>query len=124
MITLEKWIPEKPVSVLYFNGQKDCYFIKRFIAGNQNNDQKFIPEGSKIQLELISTDWRPVVELIFSKTSKGVRDNEIKIVDELISVKGIKAIGNKLSTFKIKNINQLDPIKYLPPEKKNKRTYC
>jgi topoisomerase-4 subunit A len=58
------------------------------------------------------------VELIFSKTSKGVRDNEIKIVDELISVKGIKAIGNKLSSFKIKNINQLDPIKYLPPEKK------
>ena len=118
MITLEKWIPEKPVSVLYFNGQKDCYFVKRFKAGNQNNDQKFIPEGSKIQLELISTDWRPVVELIFSKTSKGARDNEIKIVDELISVKGIKAIGNKLSSFKIKNINQLDPINYLPPEKK------
>ena len=118
MITLEKWIPKKPISVLYFNGHKDCYFVKRFIAGNQNNDQKFIPEGSKIQLELVSTDWRPVVELIFSKTSKGVRDSETKVVDQLISIKGIKAIGNKLSSFKIKNINQLDPLEYTPPEKK------
>ena len=118
MITLEKWIPKKPISVLYFNGHKDCYFVKRFIAGNQNNDQKFIPEGSKIQLELVSTDWRPVVELIFSKTSKGVRGSETKVVDQLISIKGIKAIGNKLSSFKIKNINQLDPLEYTPPEKK------
>ena len=118
MITLEKWIPKKPISVLYFNGHKDCYFVKRFMAGNQNNDQKFIPEGSKIQLELVSTDWRPVVELIFSKTSKGVRDSETKVVDQLISIKGIKAIGNKLSSFKIKNINQLDPLEYTPPEKK------
>ena len=118
MIALEKWIPEKPISVLYFNGQKECYFVKRFLAGNQNNDQKFIPEDSKIQLELVSTDWRPVIELTFSKTSKGLRDSETKIVDELISVKGIKAIGNKLSSFKIKNINQLEPIGYTPPEKK------
>ena len=118
MITLEKWIPEKPVSVIYFNGQKDCYFVKRFLAGNQNNDQKFIPDESKIQLELVSTEWKPVIELSFSKNSKGVKDNEIKVIDELILVKGIKAIGNKLSSFKIKNINQLDPIEYSPPEKK------
>ena len=118
MIALEKWIPEKPISVLYFNGQKDCYFVKRFLAGNQNNDQKFIPDGSKIQLELISTDWRPVIELTYPKTSKGVRNSETKNIDELISVKGIKAIGNRLSSFKIKNINQLDPLDYFPPEKK------
>ena len=118
MIALEKWIPEKPISVLYFNGQKDCYFVKRFLAGNQNNDQKFIPDGSKIQLELVSTDWRPVIELTYPKTSKGVRNSETKNIDELISVKGIKAIGNRLSSFKIKNINQLDPLDYFPPEKK------
>ena len=94
MITLEKWIPKKPISVLYFNGHKDCYFVKRFIAGNQNNDQKFIPEGSKIQLELVSTDWRPVVELIFSKTSKGVRDSETKVVDQEASQKRINEFLN------------------------------
>ena len=59
-----------------------------------------------------------MIELSFSKNSKGVKDNEVKVIDELILVKGIKAIGNKLSSYKIKNINQLDPIEYSPPEKK------
>ena len=68
MIFLEKWIPEKPISAIYYNGQKDRYFIKRFFAGSQNTEQKFIPEKSKIQLEMVSTDWKPVIELSFSKS--------------------------------------------------------
>ena len=117
MVSLEKWIPEKPISAVYYNGIKERYFVKRFLAGQQNNDQKFIPDGSKIQLEMISTDWKPVIELSFSKTAKASRENEIKNIEDLISVKGIKAIGNQLSSFKIKNIDQLDPIEYSPPEK-------
>ena len=116
MVSLEKWIPEKPISAVYYNGIKERYFVKRFLAGQQNNDQKFIPDGSKIQLEIISTDWKPVIELSFSKTAKTGRENEIKNIEDLISIKGIKAIGNQLSSFKIKNIDQLDPIEYLPAE--------
>jgi topoisomerase-4 subunit A len=116
MVSLEKWIPEKPISAIYYNGIKERYFVKRFLAGQQNNDQKFIPDGSKIQLEMISTDWKPVIELSFSKTAKFSRENEIKNLEDHISIKGIKAIGNQLSSFKIKNINQLDPIEYSPPE--------
>ena len=117
MVSLEKWIPEKPISAVYYNGIKERYFVKRFLAGQQNNEQKFIPDGSKIQLEMISTDWKPVIELSFSKTAKASRENEIKNIEDLISIKGIKAIGNQLSSFKIKNIDQLDPIEYSPPEK-------
>ena len=117
MVSLEKWIPEKPISAIYFNGAKDRYFIKRFIAGSQNTDQKFIPDGSKVQLEMISTEWKPVIEITFSKYGKNIRDNEIKHIEEIISVKGIKAIGNQLSSYKIKNIDQLEPLEYTPPEK-------
>ena len=117
MVSLEKWIPEKPISAIYFNGAKDRYFIKRFTAGSQNTDQKFIPDGSKVQLEMISTEWKPVIEITFSKSGKNIRDNEIKHIEEIISVKGIKAIGNQLSSYKIKNIDQLEPLEYSPPEK-------
>ena len=117
MVSLEKWIPEKPISAIYFNGAKDRYFIKRFTAGSQNTDQKFIPDGSKVQLEMISTEWKPVIEITFSKSGKNMRDNEIKHIEEIISVKGIKAIGNQLSSYKIKNIDQLEPLEYTPPEK-------
>ena len=117
MVSLEKWIPEKPISAIYFNGAKDRYFIKRFTAGSQNTDQKFIPDGSKVQLEMISTEWKPVIEITFSKSGKNIRDNEINHIEEIISVKGIKAIGNQLSSYKIKNIDQLEPLEYTPPEK-------
>jgi topoisomerase-4 subunit A len=117
MVSLEKWIPEKPISAIYFNGAKDRYFIKRFTAGSQNTDQKFIPDGSKVQLEMISTEWKPVIEITFSKSGKNIRGNEIKHIEEIISVKGIKAIGNQLSSYKIKNIDQLEPLEYTPPEK-------
>ena len=117
MVSLEKWIPEKPISAIYFNGAKDRYFIKRFTAGSQNTDQKFIPDGSKVQLEMISTEWKPVIEITLSKYGKNIRDNEIKHIEEIISVKGIKAIGNQLSSYKIKNIDQLEPLEYTPPEK-------
>ena len=117
MVLLEKWIPEKPISAIYFNRAKDRYFIKRFTAGSQNTDQKFIPDGSKVQLEMISTEWKPVIEITFSKSGKNIRDNEIKHIEEIISVKGIKAIGNQLSSYKIKNIDQLEPLEYTPLEK-------
>ena len=117
MIIFEKWITEKPISAIYFDGNKDRYFVKRFLAGSQKVEQQFIPTGSKIQLEMVSSDWKPVIETNFSKTSKGTRDNLIQNFEDLISIKGIKAQGNQLSSNKIKNINLLDPIPYTPPEK-------
>jgi topoisomerase-4 subunit A len=117
MIILEKWVIDKPLSAIYFDGNKDRYFIKRFLAGSQNVDQYFIPSKSKVQLEIVSSDWKPVIDISFSKTSKGIKDNLMEKIEELISVKGIKALGNQLSSFKIKNINLIEPIPYSPPEK-------
>ena len=117
MIILEKWTSDKPISAIYFDGNKERYFVKRFLAGIQKVDQQFIPAGSKIQLEMVSSDWKPVIEVTFSKTSKGLKDNLIQNIENLISVKGIKAIGNQLTPFKVKNINLLDPIPYEPPKK-------
>ena len=117
MIVLEKWIENKPLSAIYFEGNKDRYFGKRFFAGSQNVDQQFIPSGSKIQLEIISSDWKPVIDISFSKTSKGSRENLKQEIEDLIGLKGIKALGNQLSPYKIKNINLTEPIPYTPIEK-------
>ena len=117
MIILEKWTSEKPISAIYYDGNKERYFVKRFFAGIQKVDQQFVPSGSKNQLEMVSSDWKPVVEIIFSKTSKGQKENLIQNIEDLISVKGIKAIGNQLTSFKVKNINLLDPIPYNPLKK-------
>jgi topoisomerase-4 subunit A len=30
MVVLEKWVPKKPISAIYFDGEKERYYLKRF----------------------------------------------------------------------------------------------
>ena len=69
MIVLEKWIPNKPISAIYFEGEKERYYVKRFMIDNPNKEEVFISDNSKSKLEYISTDFRPMAEVVFSKRS-------------------------------------------------------
>ena len=116
MIVLEKWVPKKPLSVVYFDGKKEKYFAKRFLVENENKEEMFISENKGSFLELVSTDWRPVIEVVFNKIRNKEQRTNLKIVfDEFISIKGIRAQGNRLSSHKVKQVNPLAPIDYIPP---------
>ena len=112
MIVLEKWIPEKPISVIYFDGDKEKYFLKRFMIDNPNKEEIFISEHQKSQLEIVSTDYRPMAEVVFSKRSLEVLPVNF---EDFIAIKGIKALGNQLTIDKIKQVNLLNPLPYEPP---------
>ena len=117
MIVLEKWIPKKPISAIYFDGKKEKYFAKRFLAENKNKEEVFISKNKGSFLELISTDWRPVFELVFIKLrNKDQRPNQKIVFEEFISVKGIKAQGNQLTPHKIKQVNTLESLEYKPED--------
>ncbi|ALJ03766.1 DNA topoisomerase IV [Pseudalgibacter alginicilyticus] len=117
MIVLEKWIPKKPISAVYFDGEKERYFVKRFLIENENKEETFITEHEKSQLEIVSTDWKPMAEIVFGKErGKDQKENQQINLEEFIAVKGIKAIGNTLTTLKVKQINLLEPLPYESPE--------
>jgi len=111
MIVLEKWVPEKPISVIYFDGEKEKYFVKRFMIDNPNKEETFISENPKSQLEIVTTEYRPMAEVVFSKRS--LESIEVNF-EEFIAVKGIKAIGNQLTIDKIKQVNMLESLPYEP----------
>ena len=113
MIVLEKWNPNKPISVIYFEGEKERYYVKRFMIEHPNKEEVFISDHPKTQLQIVATDFRPVAEVIFSKKSL---DNIIVNFEDFISIKGIKSLGNQLTTDKIKDIILLDPLPYEEPE--------
>ena len=120
MIVLEKWIPEKPISAIYWEGEKERFYVKRFLIENENKEELFISEHPKSYLELVSTDWRPMIEIEFPKPrGKEAKENESVDIENFIAIKGIKALGNQLITEKVKNINSLEPLPYEPviPEK-------
>ncbi|MBL7879661.1 MAG: DNA gyrase/topoisomerase IV subunit A, partial [Chryseobacterium gambrini] len=51
-LVLEKWRPNQPVTCIYYDGEKDIYFIKRFLFENTPNVQTFMPsEHSKSFIE-------------------------------------------------------------------------
>lgn len=115
MVVLEQWEPKKPISVVYYDGVKERYFGKRFLIESPDKEEDFIKDESKVNLELISTDWRPVIELEFAKPrGKEPRPTQKIVFEEFITVKGIKAMGNQMSSEKIKNINSLEPLPYTP----------
>lgn len=117
MIVLEKWIPNKPISAIYFDGDKQRYFVKRFIIENEGKEETFITDHKESQLEIVSTDWKPMVEVVFAKErGKDRKDNAEVNLEEFIAVKGITALGNQLTKDKVNQINLLDPLPYEAPE--------
>jgi topoisomerase-4 subunit A len=117
MIVLEKWNPKKPISAIYFDGEKERYYVKRFLIENENKEEIVISEHSKSQLEIISTDWRPMAEVEFVKPrGKDAKPNLKVNIEDFIAVKGIKAQGNQLTADKVKNINLLESLPYEEPE--------
>ncbi len=117
MIVLEKWNPNKPLSAIYYEGEKEKYYVKRFLIESGNKGELFISEHPKSFLELVSTDWRPVVEIEFQKSKgKDIKPNQKIDLEEFISIKGIKALGNQLTSDRVKNINPLEPLPYEEPE--------
>ncbi|MFH4965801.1 DNA gyrase/topoisomerase IV subunit A [Gaetbulibacter sp. M235] len=117
MIVLEKWLPKKPISAVYYDGEKERYFVKRFLIENENKEEVFISEHQKSQLEIVSTDWIPRVEVVFAKErGKDQKDSVEVNLEDFIAIKGIKALGNQLTADKVKQINLLEPLPYEAPE--------
>ena len=105
-LILEKWNPEQPITCIYFDGEKDKYFVKRFLLEATSNVQSFFTnDHPKSFLEFVTTHSGAIAEIVFPKIKDKQKDPETVDLDEFIAVKGIKAIGNQLTKDKVKTIN-------------------
>ncbi len=62
-------------------------------------------EHSKSFIENVIVANGATAEIIFAKDKGKEREPEEVNIDEFIAVKGIKAIGNQFTKFKVKSIN-------------------
>ena len=116
MVVLEKWIPNKPISAIYYDGEKERYYVKRFLVETEGKEESFITEHPNSQLEIVATDYRPVAELVFNKVKGVQKENQTVDIESFIAVKGFKALGNQLTTDKLKQVNLLEPLPYEVPQ--------
>jgi len=119
MIVLEKWDPKKPITTIYWEGERELFYVKRFLIENPDKEELVITEHPKSYLEAVFTDYRPVAEVVFKKERGKERKDNLEVnLEDFIAVKGITAIGNQLTRDKVLEINALEPLPYEPPKKK------
>lgn len=117
MIVLEKWDPRKPITVIYWEGEKELFYVKRFVIDNPEKDEIVITDHPKSYLEKVFTDYKPIAQIVFVKERGKDRKENIELnLEEFISIKGITAMGNQLTKDKVLEINAMESLPYTPPE--------
>ncbi|MBD3638218.1 MAG: DNA gyrase/topoisomerase IV subunit A [Crocinitomicaceae bacterium] len=113
LIHIEKWHPDRPLSVVYYDGEKELHFVKRFLV-EVKSDKKtsFISETEGSHLDVVSTAYKPKAKIIFNKRLKETKNLPDKIIDleEFIDVKGMKTQGNQLTKLAVKDIELIGGI--------------
>ena len=103
MIRIEKWVPKKPLTAIYFDTEKGRYFIKRFLIESETKEDNFLKDGG--ELLFFNSDWRPIIEIEFIKPREKDAIPPLEInAEDFINIKGFKALGNQITAKKIKNI--------------------
>lgn len=109
IVLMEKFKPEATTTCLYFDGESNQYFVKRFIFEATEKITKFITEDTASFVEAISNNHSQKIQIKFAKV-KGEEPKPEKLkADEFVEVRNIKAKGNKVSNQKVKEIEMIDP---------------
>ncbi len=106
MVVIEKYEPEKIFSVVHYDGKSKNYLVKRFTFENTaiGRQTSIISEENGSKMILISGAAEPVVELKQLKgATKTPETIEISLAD-IIDVKGMKAMGNRLTQHLVETI--------------------
>ncbi|MDN5286441.1 MAG: gyrase/topoisomerase subunit [Mucilaginibacter sp.] len=105
MILIEKFDPKKVYSVIHQDGKSKNYLVKRFMFENiaLGKQVSVISEepGSKL---IMMAKEAPLVSVVQLKGKEQTPETIEVNLAELIDVKGMKAMGNRLSQFPVKSV--------------------
>ncbi len=113
IVLIERFDPESVISCVYYDGESKTYYVKRFQIETSTLNKRFgfISESSGSKLLLASTAASVDVQVTVQKPKSKSFDKESVRLEDIIDVKGWKAIGNKLSSDKVKKVELLSESK-------------
>lgn len=105
IIEIGKFDPKKPVSAVYYEGEKSWTMVKRFLVETSTLDTrfKFISESRGSKLYIATAKSNDKVKYTYMHGSEKIEED--LVLSDFIDVKGWKALGNKLGEFKLKKID-------------------
>lgn len=109
---IEKFDPEKPWTAVVYDADNNGYpYLKRFCMETSTRHQSVIGDNPKSKLVFLTDDAYPRAEITYGG-SDAARGTEVIDAEEFVGIKGFKAKGKRLTTFKVSKIKQLEPIRF------------
>ncbi|HEY9535128.1 MAG TPA: DNA gyrase/topoisomerase IV subunit A [Mucilaginibacter sp.] len=106
MVLIEKYNPEKVYSMVHYDGKSQNYLVKRFVFENTaiGRQTSIISDESGSKMVVISGASQVVVKVDQLKGATKISETvELNLAD-LIDVKGMKAMGNRLSVHTVQSV--------------------
>lgn len=108
-IMVEKFKPGRVFTAVFFDGEQQYYYLKRFEIEQVNKKTSFIDDHPDSKLIAVSGRKFPRFEIKFGGKHSG-RPNEIIDAADFIAVKSCKARGKRLTTFTVETISEIEPL--------------
>jgi topoisomerase-4 subunit A len=107
ILILERHDPKTVISVVHYEGDSKHYLVKRFHVETSSLDKKFsfISESPGSKLVLATTNIKNIIEVEYTRGKNKEKEKEEVNLDDLIDIKGWKALGNRLSSHDVRKVS-------------------
>lgn len=108
LIWIGKFQPKEAIAAVYYDGDKGWTMVKRFLieTTSTGNRYKFITDHKDSRLLYAHSGDGPMIE--YSWKSKNQKYTKEFKAEDFIDVKGWKALGNRLSEYKLISVRPIE----------------
>ena len=112
ILRIEKFVIDKPWTAVIYDADNQGYpYLKRFQMEATKRHQNFIGENANSQLVLLTDVTYPRIQITYGGADASRGKEEID-AEQFVGVKGFKAKGKRLTTWKVSKIEELEPTRF------------
>ena len=117
---VQKFDDQQPLTAVYYDGHSKSYYVKRFLIETTTMDKRFpfITDARSSKLWMASMEKQPQASVTFIREGSRKHEQQVFDLDVLVDIKGWKALGNRLTKHKVKNVEPVASAATLSPKKK------
>lgn len=109
LVYIQKYNPNVVCSLVFYEGEKEHYYLKRFKFEDIMRYVSIIGEEKDSKMIAFSMEENPRFQITFGWKHK---DREPEVIDavEFIGEKSYRARGKRLTTYAVKKIEEIEPL--------------
>ena len=112
---IEKWNPDKVWTAVLYDADNNNYpYIKRFVTEYARKPQGYLGDNPANRPIILTDVVYPQLQVNFGGVDAARPPLEID-VESYIGVKGVKAKGKRITTWKVASIEELEPLRQPEP---------